>query len=236
MKNLLVKDKEIVVPGQILAKGMDLLPANGTYREGNEIRAMQVGMVNVTGRLVKLIPFKGSYIPRVNDMIIGKITDVGIGGWLLDIGFSNLAGLRVRDATSGFIPRDAALSSYYTFGDYVIVKVVKITKEKLIDLTTKGRGLRKLEEGLIINVSSVKVPRVIGKGGSMISMIKEKTNCKIMVGQNGVVWVSGPDLEQERLAIDAIYFIEKNAHISGLTDMVKDFLEKKVKKDEKKKR
>lgn len=237
MENLMIKDKDIVVPGQVLAKSMDYLPAKGTYREGDEIRALQTGIVNISGRLIKLIPLKGPYIPKVNDMVIGRITDVGIGGWLLDIGFSNLAGLRVKDATAGYIPREAELSSYYKFGDYVITKLIRVTKEKLIDMTTKGRGLRKLEEGVIINVTSVKVPRIIGKGGSMISMIKEKTGCRIMVGQNGIIWLSGTDAEKEKLAIDAIYFIEENAHLEGLTDMVKDFLEgKKVKKDEKKKR
>lgn len=237
MVDLLVKDKDIVVPGQVLAKGMDFLPAKGTYREGNEIRALQIGIVNVSGRLIKLIPLNGPYIPKINDIIIAKVVEIGIGGWLLDISFSNLAGLRIKDATGDYIPRDAALSSYYNFGDYIVAKIIKATKEKLIDLTTKGRGLRKLDEGLIIKVSSVKVPRIIGKGGSMISMIKEKTGCKIMVGQNGVIWISGLDAEKEKLAIDAINLIEENAHVDGLTDMVKDLLEgKKVKKDEKKKR
>lgn len=236
MADLMIKEKEIVVPGQVLAKGMDFLPAKGTYREGNEIKALQVGMVNVSGRLIKLIPLKGPYVPKVNDMIIGKVTDIGVGGWLLDIGFSNLAGLRVKDATDGYIPREAELSSYYGIGDYVVAKLVRVTKEKLIDMTTKGRGLRKLDEGIIINITSVKVPRVIGKGGSMISMIKEKTGCKIMVGQNGIIWLSGTDPVKEKLAIDAINFVEENAHLEGLTDTVKDFLEGKVKKDEKKKR
>ncbi len=237
MANLMIKEKEMVVPGQVLAEGMDYLPAKGTYREGNEIKALQIGMAHVTGRLIKLILSKGPYIPKVNDTIIGKVTNVGIGGWLLDMGFSNLVGLRVKDATNDYIPKGADLSSYYNFGDYVVAKLIRVTKEKLMDLTTKGRGLRKLDEGIIINVSSVKVPRIIGKGGSMISMIKEKTDCRIMVGQNGIIWISGTDVEKERLAINAIYFIEEKAHLDGLTDMVKDFLEgKKVEKDEKKKR
>ena len=227
MADLIVKDKEVVVPGQVLAKGMEYLPANGTYREGNEIKALQIGMVTLSGRLIKLIPLKGVYIPKVNDVVIGRIIDVGINNWLVDIGFSNLAGLSLRDATSQYIVRGADLSNYYKFDDYIIAKVTKVTKDKLIDLTTKGRGLRKLDEGIIIKVTPVKVPRIIGKGGSMISMIKEKTNCKIMVGQNGVIWLCGQEPEKEKLAIDAIYFIEKNAHVEGLTDIVKDFLEGK---------
>jgi len=227
--SLLVKEKEIVVPGQVLARGMEYLPANGTYREGNEIRALQIGMVNISGRLIKLIPLKGVYVPKVNDVVIGRIVDVGVNNWLVDIRFSNLAGLSLRDATSQYIARGSDLSTYYKFNDYIVAKIIRVTKDKLIDLTTKGRGLRKLDEGLIIEVTPVKVPRIIGKGGSMISLIKQKTGCKIMVGQNGVIWLSGSDGEKEKLAIDAIRLIEENAHIEGLTDMVKDFLEKKGK-------
>jgi exosome complex component RRP4 len=103
-------------------------------------------------------------------------------------------------------------------------------------LTTRdGQGLRKLDEGIILKVSPVKVPRIIGKGGSMITMIKEKTGCRIMVGQNGIIWLSGPDSEKEKIAVNTINFIEENAHKEGLTDIVKDLLEKKEKKDEKKK-
>ncbi len=39
MGKLLVKEKEIVVPGETLAEGMDYLPGSGTYREGEKILA-----------------------------------------------------------------------------------------------------------------------------------------------------------------------------------------------------
>ena len=34
---LLAKDKNVVVPGQILAEGMDFLPSFGTYRKNDKI-------------------------------------------------------------------------------------------------------------------------------------------------------------------------------------------------------
>lgn len=230
MDELVVKEKEIVVPGEVLAKGMEYLPANGTYRDGELIRAMQVGTVNLSGRLIKLIPLSGQYIPQVNDIIIGRITEVGIGGWLLDIEFSNLAGLSSRD-TDRFIERDADLANYYNFGDYVVAKVTKVTKSKLINLSTRDKGLRRLDSGIIFKVAPVKVPRIIGKGGSMISMVKEKTDTRITVGQNGVIWLSGTDPIKEKLAIDTIKYIEENAHLEGLTELVSKMLESKTGKE-----
>ena len=56
-------------------------------------------------------------------------------------------------------------------------------------------------------------------------MIKDKTGCKIIVGQNGKVWISGDSPKQEKLAFDVIKLIEENAHIDGLTDKIKKYLE-----------
>jgi len=83
-----------------------------------------------------------------------------------------------------------------------------------------------LKGGRIIEITSSKVPRVIGKQGSMITLIKEKTECKIIVGQNGRVWISGPTPEKEILAVDVINKIEHEAHLDGLTDRIKEYLEK----------
>jgi exosome complex component RRP4 len=69
------------------------------------------------------------------------------------------------------------------------------------------------------------VPRIIGKQGSMVSMIKQYTNCRILVGQNGYVWIQGEDPSKELLAVQTIKKIEKEAHVPGLTDNVKAFLE-----------
>ena len=92
----------------------------------------------------------------------------------------------------------------------------------------KGPGLRKLKGGRIVEVASNKVPRIIGKQGSMVSMIKDATGCNISVGQNGIIWIDGSP-EGELLAIMAIRKIEEESHLSGLTDKIKGFLEKNSK-------
>jgi hypothetical protein len=51
---VLVKDKDIVVPGELLAEGMGNLPGQGTYRDGEKILAARLGLVQVDGRTIKL--------------------------------------------------------------------------------------------------------------------------------------------------------------------------------------
>jgi exosome complex component RRP4 len=224
MGKMLVKDKELVVPGEELVEGMDYLPAGGVFRENDKIISNTIGLVKVDNRLVKIIPLTGSYVPKRDDNVIGIVSNILFSGWHMDIGCSNLASLSLKDATSDFIERGADLTQFYTFGDVVVAKITNVTKTGYIDLTMRGPEFMKLTKGRIIDVSPCKIPRIIGKQGSMISMIKEKTNCKLTVGQNGKVWIQGEDPNNEKKAEDAIKLIDEYAAQEGLTEKVEKFL------------
>jgi exosome complex component RRP4 len=73
----------------------------------------------------------------------------------------------------------------------------------------------------------------------MIAMLKNETKCNIFIGQNGRIWITGRDHEME-LAIKSLLKIERETHISGLTDRVTRFLkeqkkEENIEKDKEKK-
>src|SRR3989338_9133441 len=160
MSEINVTNKDIVVPGEILAVGMDSFPGIGTYREGENIIAARLGLVQLDGRTIKLIPLSGRYIPKKYDTIICKVIDVNFSGWRLDTNSPYSAMLSMKEATSQFITRGADLTKYYDIGDYVVCKIINVTSQKLVDVTMKGLGLRKLKGGRIINVASNKVPRI----------------------------------------------------------------------------
>ncbi|MBI2508049.1 KH domain-containing protein [Candidatus Woesearchaeota archaeon] len=218
---LVIKEKEFVIPGDVIAEGIDYLPAQGVFREGDKLIAEQIGIVHVDNRLIKLIPLTGTYSPKPGDAVIGQVVNISFNGWSVDIGFSNLALLSVRDGSSDFIERKSDLSRYYDFDDFIIAKISNVGKGNLIDLTMKGHGLMKLQGGMIIDVSPSKVPRIIGKQGSMITLLKELSGCKVTVGQNGKVWISGENSEN---VIEAIRVIEKESHQSGLTEKIEKLL------------
>src|SRR3989344_3369127 len=224
MSEIKVKDKEISVPGEVLAVGMDVLPGAGTYRDGEKIVANRVWVWMMDGRTIKLLPLSGRYMPRTNDTIICKVIDVGFNGWRLDTNSAYSAMLSMKDATSEFIARGANLTQYYDLGDYIVCKIVNVTSQKLVDVTMKGPGLRKLKGGRIIEVDSHKVPRIIGKQGSMVMMIKDAARCNISVGQNGLIGIAGEPMN-ELLVIRAIKKIDAESHMSGLTEKIKAFLE-----------
>ncbi|MAG91992.1 RNA-binding protein [Candidatus Woesearchaeota archaeon] len=229
MTKIQIKDKEISVPGETLAIGMDVLPGRGTYRDGEKIVANRLGLAMVDGRTIKLIQLSGRYAPKTGDTIICKVIDVGFNGWRLETNSAYSAMMSMKDATSQFIQRGANLTQFYDLGDHVVCKIVNVTSQKLIDVTMKGPGLRKLRGGRIIEVDPNKVPRIIGKQGSMVMMIKDATKSNISVGQNGLIWIDA-EPKNELLAINTIRKIENESHTAGLTDKIKGYLEKKVQK------
>jgi len=224
-EKLNVKERDIVVPGEVVAEGMGFLPSKGLYREGAKICAARLGMIGIEGKVIKLIPLTGAYIPKLNDKIIGRIIDVLMTGWRIEIRSPYSAVLGLKDATSEFIPRTADLTQYYAIGDYLLCKVINVTSQKLVDVTMRAPGLKKLREGRLVEVNPHKVPRVIGKDGSMVLMIKNATGCNITVGQNGWIWVEGQTPEQEIQAVSAIKKVEEEAHLPGLTERMKAYLE-----------
>ncbi len=224
-----IKDKDIVVPGEVLAVGKQFIGSKGTYREEDKIIASRLGVISIERDLIKLIPVSGRYIPKVNDKVIGRVIDLFLSGWQLDINSPYTANLSLKEATSEFVQKGADLRRYFEIGDNVVVGIFNVTSQKLVDVTTRSPGLKKLIGGRIIYVNPFKVPRIIGKEGSMVTLIKQMTGCNIVVGQNGVVWIDG-EPEGELLAVEAIRKVEEESHLSELTDRVSKFLEKKTEK------
>ena len=109
-----------------------------------------------------------------------------------------------------------------------MAKISQVDSDKKLQVSLKDRGLYKVKNGYVIEVEPSKVPRIIGKKGSMVGMVKQATDCKVIVGQNGLIWVQGENSDMERLAIKTINMIENKSHIGGLTDKIKEFLEKET--------
>lgn len=224
---LLVKDKDVVVPGEVLAEGMEYLPSQGTYRKDDKIYANQTGLLIIEGKVLKTIPLAGGYLPHKYDTVIGKVIDILMTGWRLDINCPYSAVLPLKDATFDYIKKGTDLTSYFALDEYVVCKIIQVTSQNLVDISMKGPGLRKLTGGRVIKVNPAKVPRIIGKHASMVNMIKNASGCQMTVGQNGLLWLNG-EPDQEMLAVEAIRKIEAEAHVPGLTERIQKWLSEKT--------
>ena len=222
--------REIVVPGDLLAEG-DYIAGENTFKEGNRIYASRVGLIEYANKKIHVVALRAFYVPRIGDTVIGKIVEVGISGWVVDINSPYMALLRASDVLErGFNPRKDDLTAIYDVGDMIIAKIISYDRTQNPLLTVNERGLGKITRGQIVQITPTKIPRVIGRKGSMINVIKRETGCNIVLGQNGLILVSGRSLESERLAVMAIRKIEEEAHTSGLTDRITEMLRKEKRK------
>jgi len=216
-------DRKIVIPGEVIVKGNDFLPGEGTEKKGEEIIAQRYGLAEESNKLVKVISLSGPYIPRRGNVVIGKVENITFNGWILDIGTAETSFLSLTEVPR-YVNKDG-LDEVMDIGEMAVAKIWTINKRG-IDLTIKGRGLGRIEDGLIIKINPNKVPRVIGKEGSMIKMIKDETGCNITVGQNGFIWIKGDKIDDELFAKEAILFVTERSIISGLTDEMNKWFEK----------
>jgi len=213
--------RQIVIPGESIVSGNEYLPGEGAYRDGNDVVAERFGIANVSEKHVRVVPVSGAYYPRRGNTIIGTIVDITFNGWLIDFGGAQNAFLPVSEVPR-YINRNE-LRDFLDFGETVIVKVWDV-KSRGTDASMKMRGFGKIEGGLILSVGPNKVPRIIGKEGSMVKMIKGATGCSITVGQNGKVWIKGNSMDNELATKKIIEFIVDNATIAGLTEKVEKFI------------
>ena len=219
-------DRKIVIPGEIIEKGEGYLPGEGTEKRKDEIVAIRFGLAEEFNKLIKVIPLSGVYHPRRGNVVIGKVENLTFNGWVINLGTSDSAFLPVAEVPRYVNKND--LEEVMDFGDMVVADIAEINKRG-IDLTIRSRGLGKLEDGLIVEINSNRVPRVIGKEGSMISLIKNETGCRITVGQNGLIWIKGDKIEDELFAKRAILHVAEKSFISGLTEEVKKWFEEERK-------
>ena len=214
------ESKVLVLPGdEIPDRGLQ--PGFGTYRVGKRVFASVMGYATWREPFIRVVPFAGRYVPKPHDIIVGIVQDVQKTFYLLDIDASRWAPLH----TSGtpWEPGPGELDQYLRIGDAVLVAVENLDATGKIGVTMKGEGLGKLTGGTILTISPAKIPRVIGKGGSMIHTITGLTGTRVAVGQNGRIWVEGPPGGILRVR-EVLRVIDREGQRPGLTERIEGYL------------
>ena len=213
--------REVVIPGEALG-GRGLRPGPGTYVDRGTIVAATLGVRSEADGVVSVIPLAGQYMPRAGDAVIGRVEDVGPSFWLIDIKAPYPAPLHGTETPWDVEFGEAA--QYLCVGDTIAAGVLSIDERKRIQLTMRDPPLRKIEGGQLLEISHSKVPRVVGRNGSMIQLITGFTRARILVGQNGRIWMDGDPGDMIHAA-RAIRIIEERAQAVGLTDAVRAYFE-----------
>jgi exosome complex component RRP4 len=194
-------EKKIVTPGELLFDFPKRL--SGVYIENGKTYSSVVGMLSEGF----FIPLKGRYAPFPGDLIVGVVMEERFSGYLIDVNAPFQGVLDSRD-----------LRQEFKIGDVLIARVDSVDEINNLILVDP----KKLFKGELLEVDAVTVPRIIGRSNSMIEMVRNLTKSEVFVGKNGRIFIKNGNVP---LAIEAIRKISNEAHTSGLTDKIKNFLE-----------
>jgi len=219
--------RKYVIPGDLVTTG-PFRPEANVILDGNKIISTSIGITEIYDDSVRVIPLTGKYIPKINDLVIGKVLSHTSLSWELDINSCYVGFLPAQDVFGrDFSAHADELSSKLKTGDLVAARIANFDRTRDPLITISDRDLGKIDSGALVKISPSKVPRLIGKRGTMIQQIEMATDAAITIGQNGWVVVSCESPEGLLKAKKAIQMVDEKAHVANLTDQVKEMLESK---------
>jgi len=217
-----LKTRVLVFPGDLVGDGRPMMPTLYAYVENSKTYSSVIGIPQPSRNV---IPLNAKYVPKVDDIVIGIVEDIQPVYWVISLN-SPYPGILHANETMwevGF----GETGKYLTVGDAVIAKIQAVDETRRVFVTMKDPKARKLTSGTIFFYPASKVARILGKEGSMISMIKQKTGATIIVGQNGVVWVRASPLATIVVG-EALDIISRYSHVIGLTELVAEYIERRL--------
>ena len=219
--------RKYVIPGDVITTG-PFRPEQNVILDGNKIISTAIGISEIFDDSIKVIPLTGKYIPKIDDLVIGKVVSHTSLSWELDINSCYVGFLPAQDVFGrDFSAHADELTSKLKTGDLVAARIANFDRTRDPLVTIADRDLGKIDSGHLVSISTSKVPRLIGKRGTMIQMIEMATNAAITIGQNGWIVVSCETPEGLLKAKKAIKMVDEMAHVANLTDQVKEMLESK---------
>jgi len=219
--------RKYVIPGDVITTG-PFRPEQNVILDGDKIISTTIGISEIYDDSVKVIPLTGMYIPKIDDLVIAKVNSHTSLSWELDINSCYVGFLPAQDVFGrDFSAHADELSSKLKTGDLVAARIANFDRTRDPLVTISDRDLGQIDSGELVEISPSKVPRLIGKRGTMIQMIEMATDAAITIGQNGWVVVSCESPEGLLKAKKAIKMVNEQAHVVNLTDQVKEMLELK---------
>ncbi|MGI0081996.1 MAG: exosome complex RNA-binding protein Rrp4 [Nitrosopumilaceae archaeon] len=216
--------RRYVIPGDVITTG-PYRPEQNVYQTGDKIISTSVGISEIYDNTVRVIPLSGMYMPKNNDLVIGKVIGHSSLSWEFDINSCFVGFLPAQDVFGrDYSPTKDELKARLGKGDLVAARIANFDRSRDPLLTIQDRDLGKIESGELIKIAPSKVPRLIGKRGSMIQTIETATQAMITIGQNGWIVVSCEDPVGLLKAIEAVKMVDAQAHIPNLTERVKSML------------
>ena len=182
-------EQRLVTPGMTIGSLSGMRVGSGAISQNDEIIATKLGWVRESNGTVSVDPINSPYLPRSGDLVIAHVAEVRNNLWFMDINGS-FQGLLPMSLAPWKVEFGAA-RQHMGIGDVALARVQEVDECHNVVLTMKGIGLRRIKQGSLLTIPVNHIDRIKGKDNSTIERLKNACDCRIIIGQNGKVWVDG---------------------------------------------
>ena len=219
--------KRYVLPGDVITTAPLRLHGNVTL-EGKRILSTAIGLSDVSYDSVRVIPLSGVYLPKVDDLVIGLIKYIHGNSWFADINSCYEGMLLAKDVFGrGSNATLDEMKASLDKSDLILARIANSDRTREPLLSISGQNLGKIDSGELVKISPTKIPRLIGKHGSMIQTIEASTNATITIGQNGLIVLKCDDSAGLKKAVESIKMMDKALHDTNLEEKIQNILDEK---------
>jgi len=217
--------KRHVLPGDFITTAPLRLQDN-VVLEGKRVIATSIGLSDVSADSVRVIPLTGVYLPKIDDLVIGTIQYIFGNSWFADINSCYQGMLLGQDVFGrGSYPTMEEMKARLDKGDLVYARIANSDRMREPLLSIMGENLGKIDSGELVKISPTKIPRLIGKDGSMIQTIEAATNATITVGQNGLVVLKCDNSTSLKKAIEAVKIMDSMSNDTNVEEKIQNILD-----------
>jgi len=214
----------LVTPGEAIGASSGVRAGTGTLKQGNEIISTKLGWAKENNGVVFVDPIYSAYLPRSGDLVIGIVESVRNNLWFAEVNgpFNGLLPMSLAPWKVEF----GAAREHMDIGDVMLARVQEVDEAHNIVITMKGVGLRKLKEGTVLDLPVNLVKLVRSDNDSILNSLKEVSDCRIIVADNGRMWVDGSP-ENISMVRDAIDLLRSSGHMNNVTNVISQFVEER---------
>ena len=179
----------LVAPGEDLGDSEGYEVGHGVIAIDGSIRATKNGRTNVNGKIISVEPRRTAYMPRPGDLVIGFVEGCTNNIWFVDIGapFNAILPMSLGPSKTDF----GGTRSVIDIGEAILCRVQEVEETHSSVVTMKGMGLRKIRSGAVEIIDPHLLGRLIGKQGKALRQLKEESECRVIAGENGRIWIDG---------------------------------------------
>ena len=217
--------KRHVLPGDFITTAPLRLHGN-VVLDGKRVISTAIGLSDVSTDSVRVIPLTGVYLPKIDDLVIGIIQYISGNSWFADINSCYQGMLLGQDVFGrGSYPTTSEMKERLVKGDIIFARIANSDRQREPLISIADKNLGKIDSGELVKISPTKIPRLIGKHGSMIQTIEASTNATITVGQNGLIILKCNDSTGLKKAIKSLRAIGNTHDDSNIEGKIKNILD-----------